>query len=43
MGDSSGSAKKNSVQQKKKSSTRPRSSEGRSEQNSEDKTPSLAG
>ena len=43
MRDSSGSAKKRASSKSKKSSARPRSSEGGSEQNSEDKTRSLAG
>ena len=43
MGDSSGSAEKSVSSKSKKSSSRPRSSEGGSEQNSEDKTRSLAG
>ena len=42
MGDSSGSAEKRASSKSKKSSARPRSSEGGSEQNSKDKTRSLA-
>ena len=43
MGDPSASAEKRAFSKSKKSSARPRSSAGRSEQTSEDKTRSLAG
>ena len=43
MGDSSGSAEKKMSSKSKKFSDRPKSSEGWSEKNSDDKTRSLAG